>query len=97
MSTTTLQMASGGEPQSEGKADESKGREAMIRARVLKSLGRPDNLFCVSVIPLWGNNYRVNVMAGPDATTLRIPNSYFVVVDDNGNILHSTPTIRNEY
>lgn len=94
MSTTTLQMAPPGESLTEGIPDDSNRREAMIRASVLKSLGRPDNLFRVSVMPLWGHNYRVNVMTGTDATSIRIPNSYFVVADDSGNILHSTPSIR---
>jgi len=48
-------------------------------------------------MPLWGNKYRVNVMTGTDANSDRIPNSYFVVADENGNILHSTPQIRKEY
>ena len=72
-------------------------REAVIRASVLDSLGRPAELFRVSVIPLWGNNYRVNVFTGTDATSVRIPNSYFVKSDDSGNILQATPRIRKQY
>ena len=97
MSETTLQMAPPGESLTDGTTDESKRREAMIRASVLKSLGRPDNLFRVSVMPLWGNYYRVNVMTGTDATSVRIPNSYFVVADDSGHIPQSAPRIQKEY
>ena len=97
MSTATLPMAPPGEVPSDRKSEGSREREAVIRASVLKSLGRPANLFRVSVMPLWGNNYRVNVMTGTDASSVCIPDSFFVVADDNGNILQSTPGIRKAY
>ncbi len=90
-------MASAGEPPAGGETDRQRLREAVIRASVLKSLGRPDHLFRVAVVPLWGNNYRVNVVTGTDAASVRIPNSYFVVADDSGTVLRSTPVIRKEY
>ena len=97
MSTATLPMAPRGEVLTDKKSEGSQRREEVIRASVLKSLGRPDNLFRVSVMPLWGNNYRVNVMTGTDASAVCIPDSFFVVADDNGNILRSTPGIRKAY
>jgi hypothetical protein len=97
MSTTTLPMAPPSEPLSDGNTDGHQRREAVIRASVLKSLGRPDHLFRVAVMLLWGNNYRVNVVTGMDASSVRIPNSYYVVADDHGNILQSAPEIRKEY
>ena len=84
-------------PPAGGETDGRQRREAAIRAGVLKALGRPDHLFRVAVVPLWGNNYRVNVVTGTDASSVRIPHSYFVVADDRGNILRSTPGIRKEY
>ena len=64
---------------------------------MLKSLGRPNQLFRVSVINLWDNNYRVNVTTGTDVSSVLIPHSYFVVADDDGNILQSYPGIRKVY
>lgn len=71
--------------------------EEAIRAGVLAVLGRPDRLLKVSVRPLWGNNYRVNVWTGEGATPDGIPNSYFVTADDRGTILRSEPPIQKQY
>ena len=71
-------------------------RENAIRAGVLTALGRPAQLFKVSVVPLWDNNFRVNVVTG-DAAGVLIPNSYFVKADDLGAILGSEPPIRRQY
>ena len=73
------------------------GREEAIRAGVLKALGRPAGLLRVSVMPLWSNYFRVNVVTGFDATSVNIPNSYFVTADDAGAILGSTPSILKQY
>ncbi len=72
-------------------------REAVIRAGVLAVLGCPTRLLRVAVMPLWGNNFRVNVLIGEDATAVMIPNSYFVTADDRGNILATTPPIQKQY
>jgi hypothetical protein len=72
-------------------------RAEVIRAGVLAALGRPAELFRVNVMPLWGDNYRVNVLIGEDATAVKIPNSFFVTVDDRGAILKSTPPIQKQY
>jgi len=71
-------------------------REDVIRAGVLAALGRPAHLFKVAVVPLWGDNFRVNVVTGDSAGVL-IPNSYFVKADDLGKILGSEPPIRKQY
>jgi hypothetical protein len=97
MLTATHPEGASSFPPTGGKTAGCQRREAAIRARVLESLGRPGGLFRVSVAPLWDNNYRVNVMTGADATAVLIPHSYFVVVDDDGNILRSTPRLRREY
>jgi hypothetical protein len=96
MSTTTPPVVDGGPPA--GKAAGGRDRrEAAIRAGVLAALGRPGRLYRVTVVPLWGDNYRVNVMTGDDPTAVRIPHSYFVTADRLGNVIASTPGIRNEY
>ncbi|MBP3957925.1 hypothetical protein J8F10_21945 [Gemmata sp. G18] len=72
-------------------------REEVIRAGVLKALGRPAELLRVLVLPLWGDHYRVNVVTGEDATKVAIPNSYFVTADEGGSILRSEPPIQKLY
>lgn len=68
-----------------------------IRVGVLKALGKPAKLYRVAVVPLWSNNYRVNVVTGEDPTSVQIPNSYFIKADGSGTILESTPPIRKQY
>ena len=74
-----------------------RGREGAIRAGVLAALGRPDRLFRVAVVPLWGDHFRVNVVTGDDPSAVRIPHSYFVAADGRGNIVESIPAIRRKY
>ena len=94
MPATTLPVVEGGRP-----PDEAKGadREGAIRAGVLAALGRPDQLFRVVVVPLWGDHFRVNVVTGEDPSSVRIPHSFFVAADGRGNIIKSTPSIQREY
>jgi hypothetical protein len=72
-------------------------REDVIRAGVLAALGRPAQLYRVAVMPLWDNNFRVNVVTGDETAGVLIPNSYFVKADDLGKILGSEPPIRKQY
>ncbi|MBP3960682.1 hypothetical protein J8F10_36115 [Gemmata sp. G18] len=72
-------------------------REEAIRASVLAKLGRPVRLLKVAVLPLWGNNFRVNVWTGEGASADAIPNSYFVTADERGGILRSEPPIQKQY
>ncbi len=69
----------------------------LIREQVLHALGEPGDLLKVQVAPLWQDNYRVNVYVGADAACARIPHSYFVMVDGDGNVLDSTPKIQRQY
>lgn len=71
-------------------------REEAIRAGVLAALGRPAELLRVSVLPLWGDKFRVNVWTAGSAGAA-IPNSYFVTADAGGAILKSEPPLRKEY
>ena len=71
-------------------------REEAIRTGVLAALGSPAELLRVSVVPLWGDKFRVNVWTG-GSNGAAIPNSYFVTADQSGIILTSEPPIRKRY
>jgi hypothetical protein len=72
---------------------EHERRGAAIAGRILRTLGLTAPPRCVDVRPLWDGRYRVNVLAGEDATSVRITHSFFVVADRDGAILASTPRI----
>jgi hypothetical protein len=97
MKTPKPQMPPEEAPDGAVTTPEARKREEVIRVGVLKALGRPSELLRVNVMPLWGDNYRVNVVTGEDATAVKIPNSYFVTVDERGTILRSEPSIQKLY
>jgi hypothetical protein len=70
---------------------------AIIAEQVMHRLGQPRNLIDVQVRPLWANRFRVNVFVGADVTSPRVANSYFLVIDNNGNITEATPAITKQY
>jgi len=70
---------------------------ARIGEQVLHALGKPPNLLTVQVRPLWDGNYRVNILVGAEAACAKIPHSYFVVADGDGNILATTPKIHKKH
>jgi hypothetical protein len=70
----------------------SDGRQAAIRAGVLKALGNPTELLRVAVLPLWGDKFRVNVWID-GSKGVAIPNSYFVTAAEDGTILRAEPPI----
>jgi hypothetical protein len=67
---------------------------ALVGEQVLHAVGEPDSLLCMQVRPLWKGHYRVNVFVGVDAASARIAHSYFVVADDEGKVLKTTPMIQ---
>jgi hypothetical protein len=79
------------------KTDEARRVATAIGRGVMTALGRPADFFRVSVIRLWENNYRVNVLTGVDPSALAIAHSYFVAADDKGNVLESTPPLARRY
>ncbi|HEX3147543.1 MAG TPA: hypothetical protein VHR66_05630 [Gemmataceae bacterium] len=95
--TTALPISPSDKPEPARTTPTVEIRQAAIRAAVLNTLGQPALLFRVAVLPLWGNHFRVNVVTGPNAASVNIPNSYFVTADDLGNILGSTPRIQKLY
>lgn len=70
---------------------------AAVCTSVISVLGRPDNMYRISAVKLWGNRYRVNVQTGADPVSTRISHSYFVATDDNGTIIESIPAITRLY
>lgn len=68
-------------------------REQRIREGVLAALGHPARLLKVAVLPLWGNNFRVNVWTGGSGSGNTIPHSYFVTADESGSVLRAEPKI----
>ena len=70
---------------------------AVIAHYVMHALGQPGDLHRVQVRPLWQDHYRVNVLVGPDALSVRVAHSYFLVADGEGNILVSTPHLTRQY
>jgi len=70
---------------------------AMIAQHVLDTLGQPGDLHRVQVRHLWGDHYRVNVLVGADAACAKVAHSYFLVVDNDGNIIACNPKITGKY
>ena len=70
---------------------------AVIAASVLRELGKPTDLFRVSVVRLWEHHYRVNVQTGPDAVSARVAHSFFLKVDEAGAVLAASPAIARLY
>ena len=87
----------GGDPPPGGGIEPRSIADAAIRAGVIGSLGRPEDLYRVTVLSLWPGRYRVNVWTGADATSARVAHSYFVTADDGGMIASSVPKITRQY
>jgi hypothetical protein len=87
----------GGESPPDGGREPRSIADAAIRAGVIGSLGRPEDLYQVTVRSLWPGWFRVNVWTGADATSARVAHSYFVSADDGGMIASSVPKITRQY
>jgi hypothetical protein len=72
-------------------------QNAAIGGQVMRTLGQPGDLHRVEVRPLWEDHYRVNVLVGLDAASVRVAHSYFLVTDGKGTIVTATPAITREY
>jgi len=68
-----------------------------IRKQVVRTLGTPGDLLSVQVRPVGGEHYRVNVVVGKNVASSRIPNSFFLTADAEGNIVTSSPEIVRLY
>jgi hypothetical protein len=76
---------------------DSQQRNATVGENVLSALGQPSNLHAVQVRRLWGDHYRVNVFVGSDAASAKVAHSFFLLVDGDGRIVESTPTLTKQY
>lgn len=75
---------------------------AQIAVSLIQKLGRPKELHMVRVIPLWNNNYRINVWVNvrgeqPIFDQRRISDSFFVVCNEAGDIVEGRPEIEKRY
>jgi hypothetical protein len=72
-------------------------RHALIGKHVIQTLGQPRDFFQVQVRYVGPDRFRVNVLVGADAASVKIAHSYFLVADRDGNIITSTPALLKEY
>ena len=91
--TTTQQHPQERDREQEGQ----QRRHDVIQSQVMSTLGKPGNLHQVQVRRLWNDHYRVNILIGADAASVRVAHSYFLVADDDGKILACTPQISRQY
>ena len=69
----------------------------LIREQVIHSLGTPMDLRTVQVRKVSENKYRVNVIVGVNAGSVRVANSYFLVIDSEGSLISANPKITKQY
>lgn len=72
-------------------------RSSIIVGQLLQALGRPATLYRVELRHLWDDHYRANVFVGADAASTRVAHSFFIVADEDGNIIASVPDITRKY
>jgi hypothetical protein len=72
-------------------------RSGVIIGQLLQALGRPATLYRVEIRHLWDDRYRANVFVGADAASTRVAHSFFIVADEDGNIIASEPDITRTY
>jgi hypothetical protein len=85
------------QPKDQMDGDEREELENQIREQVIRNLGRPIDLRIVQVRKVWDNHYRVNVVVGKNAGSVRVANSYLVVIDSEGSLIAATPEITKQY
>jgi hypothetical protein len=76
---------------------ERESLDNLIREQVIHALGTPFNLRSVQVRKVWDDHYRVNVLVNVGAGTVRVANSYFLVIDGDGCLTAATPKIMKMY
>jgi len=79
------------------KQEREKRLNVSIGQFVMNALGQPGNLHRVQVKRLWEDHFRVNVLVGPDAASARVAHSYFLVADNGGTVIASSPNISKHY
>jgi hypothetical protein len=86
-----------GQQQQVQERQEGQRLHSVIGNHVMSTLGRPDDFQRVQVRPLWQDHYRVNVLVGVDAASVKVAHSYFLVTEGDGNITASTPPLSRQY
>jgi len=69
----------------------------LVRKQVIAALGTPVDLRSVQVRKVWDDHYRVNVLVGVNATSVKIANSYFLTIASDGSLIAATPNITKLY
>lgn len=85
------------DPEKDMRQHEREALQTLIGEQVMHMLGEPSDLVQVQVRRLWKDRFRINIFVGPDLTSAKIANSYFVTADCDGNIVESTPRIKKQY
>jgi hypothetical protein len=80
-----------------GPPNETAQAAAALGRSIMTTLGRPTDFYRITVVRLWENHYRVNVLTGLNPSALAIAHSYFVSADDQGNVVNSTPPLARRY
>ena len=92
-----MPTAEQGKEQAEQAKQMRERRSGVIVGQLLQALGRPITPYLVQVRHLWDNHYRANLFFVTDVVSTRIAHSFFVVADEDGNIVTSTPDITRKY
>ena len=69
---------------------------SLVGKQVITLMGVPEGLNKVQVRRLWENYYRVNILTGPDASSVKVSSSFFLQADGEGNIVTSSPKIMKQ-
>lgn len=77
--------------------DKHETLDNLIREQVIHALGTPTDLIDVQVRMVWADHYRVNVFVGVNSGSVRVANSFFVVIGRDGNLISATPKITKKY
>ena len=85
------------QPEDDMGPDEREALDDRIREQVIHALGKPSDLRVVQVREVWNNHYRVNVIVGEHAGSVRVANSFLVAIDDEGDLVDTTPVITKQY
>lgn len=72
-------------------------QRSLIACQIVQALGRPADLLRVEVRHLWEKHYRANVLVGADVASIRIAHSFFLSIDEDGNIIASAPALARKY
>jgi hypothetical protein len=85
------------QPKDKMKQEERETLDNLIREQVIHALGTPTDLRNVQVRKVWKDHYRANVIVGVNAGSVRVANSYFLVIDSDGSLISTTPKITKQY